>query len=391
MIKGCILPWIHLHGDVKGNYHLCCHIPPSSNPIGNHTEPISTIFNNDAYKEVRKLFLSGKAPDVCKKACYDVEALGGESNRQQVNKRFGKFAKLQDYTNKEGSVSNNPIYLDIRFGNKCNFKCRICGPFASSAWFKDVKKVTKFNNHPYQLEDYYKEAPDFWNYLNKIKDSVRHFYFAGGEPLLMDGHYKLLDWLIKNNKTDVELTYNTNLSTLTYKSYDIFNMWQEFDSVKLWPSVDGYKDHCRYGRTNFDWNTFEKNLIKVKKYVDTVSSTVSIYSILTTPELIIYFKNLNISTYLNTLDNPTFMDIRLLPKNIKIKITKKFNLLKRKMPLNKDEIINIDSNVKYLNNNIENKEFLLKQFKQFNSEVDQINKTSFTKTYPELAEWYETI
>ena len=109
MIKGCILPWIHLHGDVKGNYHLCCHIPPSSTPIGNHTEPISTIFNNDAYKEVRKLFLSGKAPDVCKKACYDVEALGGESNRQQVNKRFGKFAKLQDYTNKEGSVSNNPI------------------------------------------------------------------------------------------------------------------------------------------------------------------------------------------------------------------------------------------------------------------------------------------
>ena len=61
------------------------------------------------------------------------------------------------------------------------------------------------------------------------------------------------------------------------------------------------------------------------------------------------------------------------------------------MPLNEDEIINIDSNVKYLNNNIENKEFLLKQFKQFNSEVDQINKTSFTKTYPELAEWYETI
>ena len=34
---------------------------------------------------------------------------------------------------------------------------------------------------------------------------------------------------------------------------------------------------------------------------------------------------------------------------------------------------------------------LLKQFKQFNLEVDQINKTSFVKTYPELAEWYEKI
>ena len=85
------------------------------------------------------------------------------------------------------------------------------------------------------------------------------------------------------------------------------------------------------------------------------------------------------------------MDIRLLPENIKTKIIKKFNLLKRKMPLNQDEIINIDSNVNYLNNNIENKESLLKQFKQFNLEVDKINKTSFIKTFPELSEWYETI
>ena len=61
------------------------------------------------------------------------------------------------------------------------------------------------------------------------------------------------------------------------------------------------------------------------------------------------------------------------------------------MPYSKDNKEFKVSNVKYLNNNIENKEFLLKQFKQFNSEVDQINKTSFTKTYPELAEWYETI
>ena len=152
MIKGCILPWIHLYGDVQGQYKLCCHIP-TKDSVGTYKEPISSIFNNEKYNKIRNQMLSGGVPKMCKKTCYDIEDLGGESNRQQVNKRFGKFAKLQDFTSKDGSISNDPIYLDIRFGNKCNFKCRICGTFASSAWFKDANKISVFKNYPKQLED----------------------------------------------------------------------------------------------------------------------------------------------------------------------------------------------------------------------------------------------
>ena len=391
MVKGCILPWIHLYGDVQGKYKLCCHIPSPAYNMGSYQEPISSIFNNEKYKKIRTQMLSGNIPEMCKKTCYDIEDLGGESNRQQVNKRFGKFAKLQDYTNKDGSVNNNPIYLDIRFGNKCNFKCRICGPFASSAWFRDAKKISEFKNSPKQLEDYYTDSQDFWEYLQKIKKSVKCFYFAGGEPLLMDGHYKLLQWFIDNNKTDVELTYNTNLSTLKYKNYDVFELWKNFKNVSLWPSVDGYKTHCQYSRTNFNWDIFESNLLKTKKYVDTVSSTTSIYSILTTPELIAHMKTLGIATYLSILDFPPHCDMRLLPDNIKIKINRKFDLLKRKFSFTSDQEENILSNIRYLNKNIEDKNTLLKKFKLYNEQVDHLNNTSFVKIYPELAEWYETI
>ena len=175
MIKGCILPWIHLYGDVQGQYKLCCHIASPAYNMGSYQEPISSIFNNEKYKKIRTQMLSGNIPEMCKKTCYDIEDLGGESNRQQVNKRFGKFAKLQDYTNKDGSVNNNPIYLDIRFGNKCNFKCRICGPFASSAWFKDAQKISEFKNSPKQLEDYYTDSQDFWEYLVKLKNLLSAF------------------------------------------------------------------------------------------------------------------------------------------------------------------------------------------------------------------------
>ena len=390
MIKGCILPWIHLYGDVQGQYKLCCHIP-TKDSVGTYKEPISSIFNNEKYKKIRTQMLSGNIPEMCKKTCYDIEDLGGESNRQQVNKRFGKFAKLQDYTNEDGSVNNNPIYLDIRFGNKCNFKCRICGPYASSAWFKDAQKISEFKNSPKQLEDYYTDSQDFWEYLQKIKKSVKCFYFAGGEPLLMDGHYKLLQWFIDNNKTDVELTYNTNLSTLKYKNYDVFELWKHFKNVSLWPSVDGYKTHCQYSRTNFNWDIFESNLLKTKKYVNTVSSTTSIYSILTTPELIAHMKTLGIATYLSILDFPPHCDMRLLPDNIKIKINRKFELLRRKFSFTSDQEENILSNIRYLNKNIEDKNTLLKKFKLYNEQVDHLNNTSFVKIYPELAEWYETI
>ena len=130
---------------------------------------------------------------------------------------------------------------------------------------------------------------------------------------------------------------------------------------------------------------------KVKKYVKTVSCTTSIYSMLTTPELIAYMKSLNVSTYLSTLDSPDYFDMRLLPKNIKKHINKKFNILLKKIPLNDGEKENILSNIKYLNNNIEDENTLLKKFKSYNEQVDHLNHTSFVKTYPELAEWYETI
>jgi len=392
MIKGCILPWMHLYGDVRGKYYLCCHTDNKPESImATYKDDISTIFNNDKYKSARKQFLSNTCPKECKKACYDIEELGGESNRQQVNKRFANFANLQKHTKSDGSVLNHPIYLDIRFGNKCNFKCRICSPHASSTWFKDSLKISKFKNTPAQLQDYYTDSPDFWNYLDKIKNSLKHFYFAGGEPLLMDGHYKLLNWLIDNNKTDVDLTYNTNLSTLTYKHHDVFELWKNFNNISLWPSVDGYKSHCQYSRTNFNWDTFESNLLKVKKYVNTISCTTSIYSILTTPELIAHMKNLGISTYLSVLDTPNHFDMRLLPHNIKNKINKKFDILKRKIPLNTSELETIDKNLSYLNKDIEDRDILLKKFKLYNEEVDNLNNTSFIKVYPELKEWYEQI
>ena len=392
MIKGCILPWMHLYSTVDGQFNLCCHINTrSKNAMASYKDDISTIWNNEKYKKVRTDFLEGNPPISCKRTCYDVEKLGGISNRMQVNQRFAKFKKLQDFTQEDGSVKNNPIYLDIRFGNKCNFKCRICGPYSSSTWFKDASKISDFAGAPRQLEDYYTDNDDFWAYLDQIKDSIRYFYFAGGEPLIMDGHYKLLQWLIDNNKTNVELTYNTNLSTLTYKNHNVFELWKHFDNISLWPSVDGYKEHCTYSRTNFSWDKFENNLELVKQYVNTVSCALSIYSVESAPELIAYLNSNNISTYLSIVTDPIHFDCRILPLKFKNKIIKKYEFILKKLSLNTYESNNIEKTISYFKQDISNVGKLRQSFKKYNEEVDTLNGTSFIKIYPELAEWYETI
>ena len=102
-------------------------------------------------------------------------------------------------------------------------------------------------------------------------------------------------------------------------------------------------------------------------------------------------RTLNISTYLSILDTPHHLDMRLLPDNIKNKVNKKFEILKRKFSFNTDQLGNINKTVEFLNKNIENESNLLKRFKTYNSEVDIVNNTSFIKIYPELAEWYEQI
>ena len=101
----------------------------------------------------------------------------------------------------------------------------------------------------------------FKSYLKDIED----FYFAGGEPLITDKHYDILDHLIAENKTNALLQYNTNLSNLNYKKKSIIDYWKQFKLVQVRASLDHYGDRAEYIREGTDWNLIIENLKKVKK------------------------------------------------------------------------------------------------------------------------------
>jgi hypothetical protein len=58
------------------------------------------------------------------------------------------FNHVKSKTKDDGSIDTEDfpvVYYDLRFGNFCNLKCRMCGPTDSSAWYDDWIKLTGTN------------------------------------------------------------------------------------------------------------------------------------------------------------------------------------------------------------------------------------------------------
>lgn len=388
-IKGCILPWIHLHGDIRGDYALCCHTDSHHTMIrtGYSTDSPIQVWNNSAMKSARRKFLQGDYPEECS-VCYDKEKVNVTSHRMIMNREYRHFKKLQDLTDDDGSIKNPPIYLDFRFGNTCNFRCRMCGTDASTSWFKERHLAYGANTNKASV-DKWTNNEVFWSDFEKLIPNIEVMYFAGGEPFVQEGHYKALQLLIKHKKTDITLQYNTNLSYKKFKKYDIKELWSYFKRVQLWPSVDGFGKKAEYGRKGLVWDTFTENLKHFRQYITSVSIVSNIYSISSMTDLIKYLKKQKIDYHITNLTFPNILSTKIIPVKSKKEILKDFRALVESGILTHYEIDNMKDTLSFMVSKDES--YLLSQFKKYNLALDESRSEKFEQIYPEFAEWYKNI
>ena len=378
-----------MYGSLKGTFHVCCHAEFASTKsieLGDHTQSLSEIWNSENFRNVRKSFLNGDIPSECIETCYDVENKGGTSNRNQVNKRFINKQFLQNNTTSDGYLNTFPSYIDLRFGNLCNFKCRMCGPHASTSWYKE--SGTNFS----KVIDYYTDNENIWNDLPAFLPHIEDVYFAGGEPFVQDGHYKLLNILIDSGHSkNVSLQYNTNLSYSKYKNHDLLNIWKSFKNVSLWPSIEGWEKQAEYSRKGLSWKKFIDNSEKFNNYIKTYSSVISIYSIYTMPELILWFKKQRKDYFGTLLLNPSYLSITCLPHKSKETIIQKYKkfIYENKSILTTYEIEQMLSWLRYMKSTDDS--HLLSDFKKEQERLDMYRNESFDLVYPEFSEWYRSI
>lgn len=387
----CILPWVHVYANPDGSVLPCC-IGDHHKHLGNvQTHSITEIWNNDKFKAMRLKMLAGERCDECS-ACYRSEDNGVQSFRQTANRDYAKFLNLADKTNPDGSLDSMELkFLDIRWSNICNFKCRSCSGTYSSSW------ATEDNKHGQNRKVFILAGGEnndkLYNELLPHLGGIQEICFAGGEPLLMDKHYELLEHLIATNNTDIKLRYNSNLSTLNYKQTVVTDYWNKFSQVIVNASLDSWGDRAEYIREGTVWTDVVDNINRIRKDAPKVSlginSVVSAFNVYTLPEFLDYVfdnklfsQHCNISMY--SIINPDYYSFSILPDKLRAEIIAKLSKAKYSQGVN-SQIANVISNLKNstYSEDLHNK-FLIKT-----DYYDRIRDRSFVKTFPELASIYK--
>jgi radical SAM protein with 4Fe4S-binding SPASM domain len=394
----CILPWTHVHTTPSGKVMPCCIAVDTKGTFGNtKTERLNEVINSQGMKELRVNMIKGERDSTCKQ-CHVVEDQGIHSFRQSMNQRYIKnIGESINNTKVDGTITNFKMrYFDIRFSNICNFKCVTCNSEYSTQWeqedkkFRNSIKIVPKNNHKELIDDI----------LTHI-DYIDLAYFAGGEPLITEEHYIILEEFIKRGRQDIILRYNTNLSNLKFKDKDLISLWKHFKrGVELSASIDHYGEKAEYIRHGTDWAVVEDNLRLCRSFnfiSTTINTVVSIYNYVTLADFYQYlidknlFSNKDLTYSAYNMLAPNHITAQVLSDELKNTGTKKLKKLIKNMALqqwNPGSINQMLNSIKWTNSDSFYK--LCKQeFNRYTSELDRIRGTEFLKTFPELAEMIE--
>lgn len=309
----CPLPFNHLHVSEKGEVKPCCVSKPFTSRHNVNTQNLDTIYNSKDFISLRRSLTSNKKPPICN-ICWEQESVNTDSHRLR-NIRQNEIHSMKPRYDEIVEVQFEDI--DIRFSNICNLKCVMCGP--ESSHLHNDGNVVKIKD----------------GFLGELKPKLKHLkriYFAGGEPLIMDEHYEILDYLSKVNK-DVKISYSTNLQIIEKGKYKVLELWSRFKHKPyVAASCDGLYKLGEKIRVGFSTDKFIKNirLLEKNNIPVTISYTVGTYNVLEIPLFIKQIKDLNIDaniTFNNYVQYPTKFSIQSLDENVKQKVVKNLNNL----------------------------------------------------------------
>lgn len=351
----CILPFIHIAGKTTGSYRLCCASPDSNILPGFKMgkDKIEDVWNTEFYKNVRLKMLNGKKVDACS-VCYKQEEKGNFSKRLMHNdgwsKRLGENhidSLKKDAQQNNGELKHKPVYLDLRLGNICNLKCRMCNSMTSTSFLKEWKEIKEEypssiefpeqNKHLHDskyISNWY-ESQEFWDNLTQNTKFVKKIYMTGGEPLLIKNNLKLLEKLIENGETDKEVLINTNVTLL---NEDFLNTFEKFEKPVISLSIDGIgkvNDYIRYPSKWIDISNNIKKALTKNINID-ITFTVSAYNFFNIIPFLEWVSKEEKIQYVewNFVEDLRFLNIDIIPLVERIKYINKI-----KRVINKDNTI----------------------------------------------------
>ncbi len=324
MSTKCILPWISIETTPMGTTRPCCLATDEIPNINLKEHTLEDAFRSDYMDNMRKAFSEDKKPGQCRN-CWREEDAGKKSKREYMLEKF-KHVEV-DYNNIKGEEL---VFLDLKLGNICNLKCRICGSWSSSKWAKEeLDYEADSSNHIARqwLKDgqWPRKSKDFWTQLDEILPQVKYFEFTGGEPWMIKEHFQLLQRAVDQGLAkDIDVHYNTNTTQFPKDP----TIWKHFKHVQIAFSVDNTEKRFEYERYGAKWRTSNTNIKKVHKLRDQnypittqLCTTWNIQNVYYMDEVLNWAETMNFdSIHFNVMHDPWEFSIGRIPSIAKSQI-----------------------------------------------------------------------
>lgn len=411
----CMSPWTHMHFMPNKDVNPCC-LSPITETIGNMNEQtIKQVWNSEDMRQLRNNMLEGKdCSNYCHR-CYEKEEDGFTSLRTHMNSSYAdNHWDTVESTRDDGTVNDlNLVHWDFRFSNICNQSCRSCGIEFSSQWHGDFIKlwdITDKDKQPEKIKKIWRSVDAFEKDFEELFDKVEYIHFAGGEPLITDEHYRVLEKLIEKGRTNITIRYSTNFNQLKYKKYDVVEMWKNFKNIQLIASLDDCGERYNYLRNGGNWDKVVENyrtleaagLFKQGNIWWGIHPTISFWNIWYLPDFhqeCIRLGLLDMDArnnqyhfdeyfHLNPLTFPSYYSSQILTAEMKEKVTKKLTLygkyVEKKYNVNPQPLINL---VEYMNANDATHE--LPEMRRWSSGLDKLRNQNSKETFPFIAELFD--
>lgn len=403
----CIYPWVHQYIGPPGDVKPCC-VYHQDEQLGSLKEnTLSEIWNNENTKKMRLDMLNGEKPKGCD-ICWRREDIVYKTHRIDANENLFKedVYDLINMTQEDGSLPVHELrYIDARWNNLCNLKCRTCGPRFSTSWIDDHAKL--FDRTMEQV----KASGDAYQFSGKTEDQLlneiwphiphlKQIYFAGGEPLMQIEHYKILEELIKIGHTGTDtkplvINYNTNFTQLKLGKHSALNYWKHFKNLKVNASLDGSHKRAEYWRKGTNWETVVENRRKMKAECPNTEFKISFtlswpncYNLLDFHKEWVHFGLINPNDIsLNILETPPYFCIKYLPTWKKQKVEQLFkdHIEWLKSYNNTARVIReFTDAIAFMNSYNTGDEFVKSEnFIAIQSKLDKIRNENFWSVFPE--------
>jgi hypothetical protein len=364
----CSLAFGSISINGAGQYIPCCNIISSEwegyNELIPYTDPAKKI-NSYSLVKLRSELSSGIWPTTCG-ICRTTEENGSDSTRIIWNRSLENFIIPIEKQIKPENIK----FLDLTFGTKCNSKCMTCSPNLSDFWEDEYNKIiknTKLNKFPTVNPP--PRISITTNDSIKIIDTFPNFEyvaFVGGEPTISNEHFEFLKILIKNQRSkNINLSYVTNLTGITE---ELISLWQNFKSIYLSVSIDGYGRVNEYIRYPFKWKKIQTNLNETfnevlspsrdTNYTVGLSYTPSLFNAGNSAEFFEYWYGMlknypdsegrllrDTSCHINRISWPKYTMMTILPLEYREKEIKKLDVLLYKIEKDKLEGLEIHNSL----------------------------------------------